>query len=93
MNALLFGLKNTIYHSNASNFIKNHNRYSLDIFKDLFNSYKQNILFAKKACHCNKIFKIKTRVILALNHFIPRCAYYNPYFAFRRTGTHPPFFS
>jgi len=90
---LLSGLRHTIYHSNASAFIKSYNSYSLDIFKDLFNSYKQNVIFAKKACHCNKIFQIKTRVILALNHFIPRCAYYNPYFAFRRTGTHPPYFA
>jgi len=50
-------------------------------------------LLIKKACHCNKIFLRKTKLILALNHFIPRCAYYNPYFAFRRTGTHPPYFA
>jgi len=53
----------------------------------------KDLLFNKKPCHCNKIFLCKTRLILLLNHFIPRCAYYNPYFAFRRTGTHPPFYS
>jgi hypothetical protein len=26
-----------------------------------------------------------------LNHYIPRCPYYTTYFAFRRTGVHPPF--
>ncbi len=43
-----------------------------------------------KPCHCNKIFKLKTRLILLLNHFIPRCPYYTTCFAFRRTGVHPP---
>ena len=76
-------------------------KHSLDRFKSLslfvkehFNSLvyvKMLKLVVKKACHCNKIFLRKTKLILALNHFIPRCAYYNPYFAFRRTGTHPPF--
>jgi len=76
-------------------------KHSLDRFRSLslfikehFNSLvyvKKLKLIVKKACHCNKIFLRKTKLILALNHFIPRCAYYNPYFAFRRTGTHPPF--
>lgn len=44
-----------------------------------------------KSCHCNKFFKHKTRLILLLNHYIPRCPYYTTYFAFRRTGVHPPF--
>ena len=48
-------------------------------------------LNVKKACHCNKIFLRKTKLILSLNHFIPRCPYYCTYFAFRRTGIHPPF--
>jgi hypothetical protein len=79
-------------------------KHSLDRFKSLslfvkehLNSLvyvrKLKLVVKKKACHCNKIFLRKTKLILALNHFIPRCAYYNPYFAFRRTGTHPPFFS
>ena len=43
-----------------------------------------------KACHCNCFFKKIIRLILLLNHFIPRCAYYDKYFAFRRSGSHPP---
>jgi len=43
-----------------------------------------------KGCHCNCIFKIKIRLILLLNHFIPRCPYYTVCFAYRRTGVHPP---
>ncbi len=43
-----------------------------------------------KPCHCNLFFKLKIRLILLLNHFIPRCPYYTTYFAFRRTGVHPP---
>ncbi len=48
-------------------------------------------LQATKACHCNCFFKKRIRLILLLNHFIPRCAFYNKYFAFRRSGSHPPF--
>jgi hypothetical protein len=44
-----------------------------------------------KPCHCNKFFKIRIRLVLLLNHFIPRCPYYTACFAFRRTGVHPPF--
>ncbi|MDX1808918.1 MAG: hypothetical protein R3331_05220 [Sulfurospirillaceae bacterium] len=44
-----------------------------------------------KPCHCNCIFRLKIRLILLLNIFIPRCPYYCTYFAFRRTGVHPPF--
>ncbi len=49
------------------------------------------LIIQQKKCHCNAIFKRKTRLILLLNHFIPRCPYYCTYFAFRRTGVHPPF--
>lgn len=52
----------------------------------------QVILQSPKPCYCNKIFKLRIRLILLLNHFIPRCAYYTVCFAFRRTGVHPPFF-
>ncbi len=44
----------------------------------------------KKPCHCNCFFKLKTRLILMLHHYIPRCPYYTTYFAYRRTGVHPP---
>ena len=43
-----------------------------------------------KPCHCNCFYKLKTRLTLLLNHYIPRCPYYTTYFAFRRTGVHPP---
>ncbi len=48
---------------------------------------------ATTPCHCNCYYKRKTRLVLLLNHFIPRCPYYNTYFAFRRTGVHPPLLS
>lgn len=51
----------------------------------------QPILQTAKPCYCNKIFKLRIRLILLLNHFIPRCAYYTVCFAFRRTGVHPPY--
>ena len=44
----------------------------------------------QKPCHCNCYFKLKTRVKLLINHYIPRCPFYCTYFAFRRTGVHPP---
>ncbi len=48
-------------------------------------------LLEQKPCLCNCFYKRKARLVLLLNHFIPRCPYYNTYFAFRRTGVHPPF--
>ncbi|MBD3823801.1 MAG: hypothetical protein IE916_04755 [Epsilonproteobacteria bacterium] len=50
-----------------------------------------SVLQNDKPCHCNCIFKIRIRLILLLNHFIPRCPYYTTHFAFRRSGVHPPF--
>jgi hypothetical protein len=44
-------------------------------------------------CHCNCLFALKTKLAIALFHYIPRCPFYNTYFAFRRTGVHPPFLS
>lgn len=49
------------------------------------------VVQASKPCHCNCFFKRKTRLILLLNHYIPRCPFYCTYFAFRRSGVHPPF--
>ncbi|RXK13642.1 hypothetical protein CP965_05780 [Halarcobacter mediterraneus] len=43
-----------------------------------------------KPCHCDCFFKSKTRLAVALFKFIPRCPYYCKFFAFRRTGVHPP---
>jgi hypothetical protein len=45
-----------------------------------------------KPCHCNYFYKLETALMLKINHFIPRCPYYTTYFAFRRTGVHPPYF-
>ncbi len=39
---------------------------------------------------CNCVFKLKTRLMILLHHYIPRCPYYTTYFAYRRTGVHPP---
>ena len=43
-----------------------------------------------KPCQCNCFFKLKTKLALLINHFIPRCPFYTVHFAFRRTGVHPP---
>ncbi|MFA7083242.1 MAG: hypothetical protein WC141_01785 [Arcobacteraceae bacterium] len=45
-----------------------------------------------KPCHCDGLFKRKTALAVSLFKFIPRCPYYNTFFAFRRTGVHPPLF-
>lgn len=44
----------------------------------------------EKPCHCNCYFKRKTKLVVSLYKFIPRCPYYTTHFAFRRTGVHPP---
>ncbi|MBE0490686.1 MAG: hypothetical protein IBX44_00370 [Sulfurospirillum sp.] len=41
--------------------------------------------------HCNCFFAHRTKLAVALFHYIPRCPYYNTYFAFRRSGVHPPY--
>ena len=43
-----------------------------------------------KPCQCNYFYRLKTKITLSLNHFIPRCPFYTVCFAFRRTGVHPP---
>lgn len=50
----------------------------------------QPCLVNSKPCHCDCFFKLKTKIALLINIFIPRCPYYTTYFAFRRTGVHPP---
>ena len=47
----------------------------------------------ERPCHCNYYYKLVSILILKTNHFIPRCQYYTTYFAFRRSGVHPPFFT
>ena len=54
--------------------------------------FTTSVLQQNKACHCNCFFKKRIRLILLLNHFIPRCPYYTKYFAFRRSGVHPPLY-
>lgn len=44
-----------------------------------------------KPCHCNCIFNLKARLAILNFRYIPRCPYYTTYFAFRRTGVHPPY--
>jgi hypothetical protein len=44
-----------------------------------------------KSYHCNCVYNLKTKLILLSYKYIPRCPFYTTYFAFRRTGVHPPF--
>ncbi len=44
----------------------------------------------KKICLCHKHHTHFSRLTVLINHYIPRCPYYTTYFAFRRTGVHPP---
>ena len=87
----------TLASREASSELHIHNKISLesddldesppdDIFKTLFE-------LNAKPCQCNCFYKLKTRIALLLNHFIPRCPYYTVCFAYRRTGVHPPFIS
>jgi hypothetical protein len=48
---------------------------------------------AKSSCHCNCFFNLKTKLAIHIFHYIPRCPYYTTYFAFRRTGVHPPLYN
>lgn len=57
-----------------------------DLQEIIQNTYLQN----RKPCHCDCIFKIRTALAVSLFKFIPRCPYYCKFFAFRRTGVHPP---
>ncbi|WP_198305074.1 hypothetical protein [Arcobacter vandammei] len=43
-----------------------------------------------KPCHCDCFFGRKTALAVKLFKFIPRCPFYCTFFAFRRTGVHPP---
>ncbi len=51
---------------------------------------EHSVLQPIKPCHCNCYYKRKARLVLLLNHFIPRCPFYTTFYAFRRTGVHPP---
>jgi len=60
------------------------------LFIQLFDAAVKSPLVTIKASHCNCYFKLKTRLALLLHHYIPRCSYYTTFYAFRRTGVHPP---
>lgn len=57
---------------------------------DLEELQTQLCILKVKPCYCNKVFALKTYLAIHLHIFIPRCPYYNKYFAFRRSGSHPP---
>ncbi len=57
-----------------------------DLLKEPIPFLEQN----KKPCFCHKYLTLLTKIIVSINIFIPRCPYYTTYFAFRRTGVHPP---
>jgi len=62
-----------------------------DLEEDPPDDILQNIsVLNAKPCHCNCFYKLKTRLTLLINTFIPRCPFYTVCFAFRRTGVHPP---
>ena len=62
-----------------------------DLEEDPPDDILQNLeLLNAKPCHCNCFYKLKTRLTLLINTFIPRCPFYTVCFAFRRTGVHPP---
>jgi hypothetical protein len=44
-------------------------------------------------CFCSCFFNHLAHIMLHIHHYIPRCPYYTTYFAFRRTGVHPPLLS
>ena len=46
-----------------------------------------------KPCQCSCFFNHLAQIMLHIHHYIPRCPYYTTYFAFRRTGVHPPYYS
>ncbi len=46
-----------------------------------------------KPCLCSCFFNHLAHIMLHIHHYIPRCPYYTTYFAFRRTGVHPPYYS
>jgi len=65
-----------------------------DILEEAPPFNNQNLLsqFLKpRPCHCNRVFQQRARMKLKNYHYIPRCPYYTTWFAFRRTGVHPPF--
>jgi len=58
--------------------------------KELFVATALVLFTSQKPCHCNLFFTLKSKLMILLNHYIPRCPFYTVCFAFRRTGVHPP---
>ena len=58
--------------------------------KDLELLLSCSSVITNKPCHCDCFFKKQAALAVRLFKFIPRCPYYTTYFAFRRTGVHPP---
>ncbi len=54
------------------------------------NLLESPLIVSTKPCACNLFFRLRARLSLLINLFIPRCPFYCKYFAFRRTGVHPP---
>ena len=52
-----------------------------------------SLLVNNKPCHCDCFFKRRTALAVRLFRYIPRCPFYCTFFAFRRTGVHPPLYS
>ena len=61
---------------------------SVSLEETLVSCFLQN----KRPSHCDYLYKIKAALAVSLFKFIPRCPYYDTFFAFRRTGVHPPIF-
>lgn len=61
---------------------------------NLSQELEQNLLSCtllnNRPCHCDYVFKRKTALAVRLFRYIPRCPFYCTFFAFRRTGVHPP---
>lgn len=61
-----------------------------ELSKDIELNLISYALINNKPCHCNCFFKRKTALAVRLFRYIPRCPFYCTFFAFRRTGVHPP---
>ena len=78
-------------HLNNKLLISNENDEDEEAPPNLAEQLILSLVLNKKPCHCECIFKNKTALAITLFKFIPRCPFYNAFFAFRRSGVHPPF--
>ncbi len=77
--------KSLVYRQSNSTDGEEEDSPPLDEFSSLLINFQDS-----KPCHCNCLFQNKTALAVTLFRFIPRCPYYDTFFAFRRTGVHPP---